>query len=251
MQVTEKDSTTTTSWGSHSLGQVQPGYSQCDGMGNFFPVAEPAAGYCAGGAIEIARAAELENDRHGLLLNGGTDLCESRYSPPTSHALPPSRFQQHLWVSCHELLLEMLLAENSIWSSKVGERRTESRSPKVGVFHLGNSYPVKTDGFTLPSFNGREEAGGVAGQQHGQAVLGQRAAPAPAGCDVPLPPSSLPQVPAKWRSCSLMGQDLVWAPPEKKSTKAEQTAPGPLLGEGSLPTYRFHDWKEMSNACFL
>lgn len=133
MQVTEKDSKTTTSWGSHSLGQVQPGYNRCDGVGNFFPVAQPTTGDYAGYAIEIARAAELENDLHRALLKGVTDLCESRYSPPTSHALLPNHFQQRLWVFYHELLPEMLLAENSIWWSKGGERRTESSSPE-GMF---------------------------------------------------------------------------------------------------------------------
>lgn len=66
MQVIRKDSLTTTSWGSLSLGQVQPVYSQCDGAGSFFPMCygEPATGDYAGNAKEIARAAEGEDDPH-------------------------------------------------------------------------------------------------------------------------------------------------------------------------------------------
>ena len=88
MQVTEKDSTTTTSWGSHSLGQVQPGYSLRDGVGIFFPVAEPAAGYYAGGATEIARAAELENDPHRPLLKGGEQIQSSHFPRFASQRFP-------------------------------------------------------------------------------------------------------------------------------------------------------------------
>lgn len=119
----------------HELGRPLLGTGTAGAMGwaIFFPVAQPATGDYAERATEIAKAAKLENDPHRPLLKGGTDLCESRYGPPTSHPLLPNCFQQHLWVSYHGLLPETLLTENSIWSSKGGERRAESRSPK-GVF---------------------------------------------------------------------------------------------------------------------
>lgn len=67
----------------------------------------------------------------------------------------------------------MMLAENSIWSSKGGERRPESKSPKGNgtylFFYLGNGYPVKTDAFMPSLFSGREKAARAAGQWHVQA----------------------------------------------------------------------------------
>lgn len=132
----------------------------------------------------------------------------------------------------------MLLAENSIWSSKERERRTESRSPKGGVFYLGNGYPVKTDAFTPSSFKGRDTGGWVVAWL---GWAGWEGSPCCSRCAVPLLHASLPQAPAEWRSCSLTGQDLVCAGPAKHLRKLSKHRRGPCWEKAvstlrSLPT---------------
>lgn len=86
---------------------------------------------------------------------------------------------------------------------------------------------MKTDAFEPSSFNGKEEAAG------GSRVEGS---PCSSGCDASA--SCLPS-PGASRVEELQPNGAghgVGTPPQKKSARAEQTASGPLLGEGSTST---------------
>ena len=163
MQVTEKDSTTTMSWGSHSLGQVQLAYSQCDEVGNFFPVAQPATGDYAGDAIEIAGAAELENGLHMSPLRGTLTCVREDTVLPFPVPRFPDGSAALVGVPPQTPSRSAAGREQHLVKQRGREKNQEHKS-QGGVFHLSNGYPVETDAFVSSSFNRGEEAAGVAGQ---------------------------------------------------------------------------------------